>query len=279
MTDHFISIRRKRMLEWMDANPNVIHTSSYDETIDNDEANLILKGDFDGFDDALFERLIEWEMQGYLWDYWNGEFASAFGYDAWSDIPESVKDFACENRTMDTTRWTRDMICHWHGNVTATILKPGTQEPENLIYAPSNYVNHDGSMAESDRKLARYLIDAFGVQIATDRAYSKAAQLRDTLEVVYGGYDREQMLVAGRVDMWAIYESRKTPDHVIIGPEDKENILFYEHFNGCGNMGTLNLTKTRKMPARLSVDGSYGYGVDSCYGFTGSYWRHEIRVA
>ena len=260
---------RARMLTYMEAHPNRLYTSGYDEQISDEEANMLLAGDFEGFDESLWERVQDWDDQGYLWDDWESEFASEFDYESWAAMPDWAKEFAHENRLMDESEWIKEVIQHWKGNVTATILKPGAKEPENLIYAPAY---------PEDRGLARYLVDAFGLDLKATEG-TLVERVAQTLEVIYGGYDREQLILIGRVDLLPIYEAQKAPNKVKIGPEDADHLLFYEFHNGCGNMGGFPLTKTRVMPARLKVDGSHGYGVDACYGFTGSHWRHEIRIA
>lgn len=268
-----LSDLRDKIVTYCDENPNALYSSGYDEVISDAQANMLLKGDFEGFDESIWEMVNAYDDYPEVWAYWEGEFASAFAFDSWADVPEPMQELARENRHHDESELVKDMIRHKRCNVTATILKPGAPEPENLIYAPGGYED------ERDAKLARYLIDAFGVKLDAVKGHSKADQLRDKLEVIYGGYDREQLTLIGRVDLFAIYEAQKAPTHVTIGPEDVDHLLFYEHHNGCGNMGTLPLTRTRTMPAIFRVDGTYGYGVDSCYGFTGQHWNHEIRVA
>lgn len=268
----FISRRRARMIAYCDATPNELHTQSYDEMISNAEANFLLEGDFDKFHDSIWDAVSSYEGQGYLWEYWESKFATAFGYDAWSEMPDRTKEFVQQHRVLKTDDYIRDLIKNWKGNVTATLRKPPHKGREDYIFAPS------GDLDGDDTARANYLMKAFGIKFDTVKGYSKPAQLCDQLEVVYGGYDREQLTLIGRVDLVEVYEAGKAPTHVTVGPEDADNLIFYEFHNGCGNMGPFKLTRTRRMPAILRVDGTYGYGVDSCYGFTGEVWRHPIRV-
>ena len=265
-------ITDEALQEYCRANVNHIFTQGYDEHISDKEAQMLLEGRFEAFDESLQERLTEWEVQGYLWSYWEEEFCRHFDFDAWDEVPEEVRETVEELRVYDASDWIKTMIKQWRGNITVTIHKPGAKSPEDLIYAPS------GDLDDQDKALARYLIDAFGLTLKEGPG-SKAERLIHDLDVIYGGYDREVLTLIGRLDLFAIYEAQKAPKRVTIGPEDADHLIFYEHHNGCGNMGCFRLTKTRTMPASFRVDGTWGYGVDSCYGFTGQHWNHPIRIA
>jgi len=263
---------------YLDKNPNLIYSSGYDDIISDKMANMILQGKFEEFSEEVSNIVRGYESHEEFWASWEQDFAREFGFRHWDDLPEDIQEIVEENRAIDESPWLKDAIRNWTGNIVATPRWPDAPEVDNLIYAPSNHTASDGRMENGDAELARRLIEMFEPEIETGELTAEEA-LRDKLEMVYGGYDRECLVLCGRLNLLDIYESGKAPTHVNIGPGDVDNLLFYEHFNGCGNMGTFKPGKEVTLPASYSVDGSHGYGVDSCYGFTGSWWRHEIRVA
>lgn len=261
---------------WMEDNPNRVYAASYDDVISSEMAGMLLSGDFDGFSEAVDAAHTDYTGSAKFWSSWEDELSTHLGYPGWEGLPAALRQTIEEERAADLGPWTRDAIRHWRGHVTARILNPA--DPEGLIYAPGTWTERDGSMLEQDRALARTIIDLFEPAIPEGEG-TQEERLRGSLEIVYGGYDREALLIGGKVDLLAIWESGKKPEAVQIGPEDKGNLLFYDYSNGCGNMGELAPRKSVTMPATFEVDSTRRYSVDSCYGFTGKWWSHEIRVA
>ena len=253
--------RLARMVKWCNDNPAHLYADYRDE-LPRDMANMILQGDFDGFSESLCE--LEWQASEYaeFWTDWEDSFAREFGYDSWADIPDRIAELTLDYRWIDSADWLKTLCRNTRLRVNAVLHKTNGE----LVYGPSlQHWNRD------EQRRARYIRDAFGFA-ATPSATAQS------LEIIYGGYDRESAIVIGTVDLWDILESRTKPTHITVGPRDSDNLLWYEFCNGCGNMGSLPITRTRKWPATFHVDGSRGYGVDDCYGFVGSMWAHELDV-
>jgi hypothetical protein len=263
-----LSKRMSRMLAWIDANPCEIY-ADYHDTISDDQAAMILAGEFDSFWESTWEA--EWQMTDYpeFWDYWESEFASEFGFDSWSDVSDTIKEFAYENRAVDSSDFWRSCVRNYDAKVNAVLMKRDGE----LIYAPAN----SWGMDSQDTRLAHYIKRAFDVKLPR-RHETQAQDILAAIEPIYGGYDMECAVLCGTVDLWEILESRIVPTHVEVTPQDSDNLLWYEFFNGAGNMGSIPIGKTRKFRASFHLDGTRGYGIDSCYGFCGSFWQNEMTV-
>lgn len=271
--------KRTAIFSYLDENPREIFSNGYDDIISDEMAGMLLRGEFDKFSELVSETVTD--MNSYnneFWGDWEEEYARHFGYGSWDDIPDEERDLVTDNRNYDESDWLNNAIRHWNGNVVATVLKDDDQSYDRLIYAPS------GSLDEEDKKLATWLIDTFdptfvdenGDQVEDDERPVEE-KLVEQLDVIYGGYDREHMVVCGKVDLLQVWKDGKTPSHIDISPEDIGNILFYETTNGCGNMGEFRPSKTVTLPVELSVDAG-NRSIDACYGFTGKWWRHDLRI-
>lgn len=269
---------RDKILKYLEENPNRIYASGYDDVISDEMAQMLLTGRFDEFSESALELISDYVNSADFWYEWENEYARAFGDGTWDDIHPVEREFVEENRMCDETPWLEDAIKHWRGHIVASLMRPDAPEGDNLIYAPSNWTDSDGEMDDREVELARWLIDTFNPVLPEGEGTAEE-RLRDGLEIVYGGYDREKMVVGGKLNLFEIWQKQEKPGFLTVGPEDVDNILFYEHFNGCGNMGSLKLQKTVTLPAEFEVDSLRTYGVDSCYGFTGSWWNHELRVS
>lgn len=262
------------VMKWIDAHPNPVYAVSYDDIITNEMARLLMQGKFNEFDQAVEEAHDDYTRSDAFWADWESDFARAFGFESWSDVPEDMQEDIRDERQVDLDPWTQDAIRHWSGHVVATFTRPDLPEGDNLIYAPLFYRDE---LDERETEHARYLLETFAPALGEGDGMP-AEKLVESLDVVYGGYDREHLVLGGRLDLLAIWKARQAPTGVTLGPKDNQNLLFYDFSNGCGNMGQLNLTRTVTLPATFDCDDLHRYGVDKCYGFTGSWWRHEIEA-
>lgn len=250
------------MAKWCNDNPCEIYADYRDE-LPQKMAQLILDGKFDDFWESAYER--EFEITDYpeFWFFWESEFASEFGYDSFSEMPEFVKEIAYENRMTDSRDFWRTCARNTRVHVNVILHKRNGE----LVYGPNLW-----QWDSEEYERARYIARAFGF----DKAPRAVAE---SLELVYGGYDMECAVIFGTVDLWEILESGKKPEFVTVNQDDSDNLLFYDFSNGAGNMGTLKIGKERKFRASFHIDGTRGYGIDSCYGFCGSVWSHELKVS
>ena len=258
----YASKRWNRMVWWCQDNPAELYADYRDE-LPLEMAQHILAGEFDKFWEEFWEIELNASDWPGFWDHWEEAFASEFGYDAFGDMPASVQEIAFENRWIDSRDYVRTVCRNTSVRVNAVLKKRSGE----LIYGPDL-----SAWSRDEYERTRYLQRAFGFD-------GRPESIASRLEIVYGGYDRECAVVIGTVDLWEILESGKAPSRITVGPDDSDNLLFYEFWNGCGNMGGLPIQKTRTFPASFHVDGARGYGVDACYGFTGSVWAHGLRVA
>ena len=249
----FMSKRMKRMLKWCNENPHRIYADYRDE-ISQKIANDIVMGDFDSLWGWVWEIEIESDVT-----YWQNEFANEFGYDDFDAMPERIQEIARENMTTDSRDFVRTCCNNTRVKINARLHKNNGE----LIYTAGNYPD--------DYEIARYVKRAFGVE-------GKPWEIARKIECVYGGEGMESAVIIGTLDLWQIIESGKVPTHIVVGPDDSDNLLFYEYMNGAGNCGSVKIGKTRKFKASFHVDGMLGYGIDDCYGFVGSVWNHELKT-
>lgn len=258
----YASKRWSRMAQWCEKNPAEL-CADYRDVLPDDLVSHLLAGEMGPFWEGVCE--MEFDAADYpgFWDYWEAEFAAAFGYDGFSDMPAPVQDIAFEHRWVDSRDFLRTLCRNTSPKVVAVLKKRDGE----LIYGPSIQ-----GWSSEEYARARYIRDAFGFE-------GSPSEVARRLEVVYGGYDMECAVLIGTLDLWAIVDGGRFPTTVEVGPEDSDNLLWYEFFNGCGNMGSLPIQKRRRFSATFHLDGSRGYGVDACYGFCGSVWSHELRAA
>jgi hypothetical protein len=258
-----LSKRRARMMEYCGNNPLHLYVH-YDESLPDEWVNLALTGNFDSLWEKVWESVMDYCDYPETWEYWESDFAKEFGYSAWDDMPEKLREWVQESRHCDESEYVKDLCRNTRVHVNAVLLKRDGE----LIYAPAYRGGAD------DAKAARYIRDAFGLDC-------KPSEVAGKLECVYGGYDTESAVVIGTIsgrNLWQIIESEKAPSQIEVGPRDSDNLLWYEFYNGAGNLGGVKIGKTRKFNATFHVDGTRGYGIDSCYGFCGHVWAHELKV-
>lgn len=247
---------------WASRNPLPVHADYRDELPD-DMAQMILEGRFDDFAWECMEHEFRMQDDPQFWHYWHQECAEALGYEGWNDMSTAEQVAAEEARFLDTVDYWRTLCRNARPKVVATLLTMRGDQ----IYAPDlQYYDPE------ERHRARYIRNAFGFDGAP-------REVAGRLGVVYGGYDRECAVVIGTVDLWEILQARKIPKYITVGPRDSDQLFFYEHSNGCGNLGSMKIQNTRRFRVDLHIDGTRGYGIDSTYGFVGSMWTHELDVS
>ncbi|MEO1748683.1 MAG: hypothetical protein AAFR27_08725, partial [Pseudomonadota bacterium] len=117
-----MSVRLDRLEAWAENNPYRVY-ADYQDSISDDQAQMILHGEFDEFAESIWE----WESncRTYChWDEWRAEFATQAGYESWDDMPEWLQEFADERRNVDCSDLIEGAIRNWSGNVIAWLKKP-----------------------------------------------------------------------------------------------------------------------------------------------------------
>lgn len=95
-------------------------------------------------------------------------------------------------------------------------------------------------------------------------------------------YTSEALCLCGELDVEDIlnnlYQGKRLAS-VTITPDDASNLVLHCGWNGSGNMGDIEPTKTVTLPVQVRADKTRKYGVDAVYGFTGRFWQHTPTVS
>ncbi|PZO72646.1 MAG: hypothetical protein DI629_20655 [Mesorhizobium amorphae] len=268
-----------RIRAWIGANPNEIHTSSHDDIISDEMAGMIMRGEFDEFDEAVSEAIFQTVGYPDFWESWEEEALRELGYDADHESRDAALGLLREEREYDAAPWIRDAVRGWKGNVTAILRGEDGEE----FHVPGfEDRSRPWGLSERDEELFGRLVETFDPVIPADDPNDPepdAVRLMRALEVVYGGDGCERLVACGKLDLLPFLESRSAPAAITIGPDDASNLLFYDHSNGCGNMGKFTPRKSVTLAAAFEPDESRRWGVDACYCFTGGWWRHELKAS
>ncbi|MBO6814548.1 MAG: hypothetical protein JJ891_06795 [Rhizobiaceae bacterium] len=250
--EKFQSKRRTRMMQYLNDNPYVVY-GDYRDVLPDRLAELIIAGEFDTFREEWWE--IELETYDYIdWSFWESEFADAFGYENFEQVPERIKDILFDSRWVDFSGLLRTCLRNWRGNVCARPVKRSGE----YIEFPCGWDPQPNA-----GYLARYLKDHCGI----DDPWQNEAGYQDTYLTVLGTLDLEEIL-----------ESGKKPTHIIISSDDFT--LGACTWNGSGTCANDQYKgRTRKIAAEIFIDGTRGYGVQETYGLVGPCWANEIKVA
>jgi hypothetical protein len=130
----------------------------------------------------------------------------------------------------------------------------------NEIYFP-----HYMLIAEENQERLSILQEIFGAEITMDDALKMECT-----------YDSEILKIGGTIDLRKIYDAQKIPEFIKIGPNDSDNLLCHESFNGSGSLGSFTPKKEALLKFRMRNDKPHKYGIDAVYGFTSAYWSHEL---
>lgn len=245
-----VTKRLARMHTWIEANPLRIY-ADYRDTVSDDQAAMLLKGDFTGFDESWFEVEISYSDATY-WDEWEAEFASEFGYDSWDEMPTRIQDLARDHRYIDTSDVLRCSLRNWSGHICARLIKRNG----DYIEFPHHY-----NCSAENKSMQGYLKRHCGI----DGWKGEAT------------YPSTWLTVLGRIDLWELYQAQKLPTQVYLTKDCFT--IGHEPCNGSGTCGDDQYKgKSRWMNALFFVDGTRGYGVDSIFGLTGKCWSNDLKV-
>lgn len=248
--------------DWAHKNPLVVY-GDYRDTLSDEMAQMLVEGRFDDFSMQCMDQEFRIEDDPHLWVEWRRQCAEALGYSTWDNMPTNTQEAAREAQFIDTVDYWRTQCRNARVKVQALLRKQSGE----YVYAPLlDYYD------QAERHQARYIRDAFGFEDTPRNAAER-------LEVIYGGPECERATVIGTVDLWDLLQSRTLPKYITVGPRDTDQLFFFDSSNGCGNMGSLPITRERRFRVELRVDGVHGYGLDDTYGFVGSMWTHELKLS
>lgn len=241
----------ERLAEYAEKNPIRIYGDYRDELPDD-----IIEAILNGEGDKAYELMSDTEINMSCYDTYCLETEALkeacreldIEYDSLTD-DETEAFMSCIVR--DYSDFWNTCFSNTSPKIAVTLLDQNGQ----TIDGP-HYENGE----EENRRIADFLMETFGDD------GSKA-------ELIYSG---EVLKIGGTYDLKELLE-KGLPDFIEIGPEDYDNLLFHGSWNGSGSMGTFRPTKTVKLRCALRNDDSHKYGIDAVYGFTRSYWSHDLR--
>lgn len=240
------------MSKWVEENPYMVYSCSYDEQISDEQAGMILAGEIDSF----WESMDEWEMNAYdyaEWSCWESEFATEFDFDSWEDIPEEIQEAAQQERLVNCS----DLFDAAIRNKTVHVVAIPKDVNGEYFEAPNWQFDRD-----TNAQIIRNLRKVFGIKYPWK---------------IESMYTDESMKVCGTLDLQDIIKNG-TPTHIKIGPNDCDQILFHTSSCGAGCLGSTVPTKEVILPADFVNDEGNRYGVDAVYGMCGSFWREELTA-
>lgn len=244
-----MSKRLDRLNAWIERNPYKIY-GDYRDTITHEQAQMLLDGDFQAFDESMWE----WEINAtdYIdWDDWESEFAQEAGYESWDDMPQWLQDHASELRFTDCSDLIQTAISNYSGHVVATPRKRNGEPIEYL-----------GAWGQAwDKRQAEYLRRHCGIDPRKS-------------EPTYSG---TYMRAIGRLDFLELYKAQRKPVAIQMSPN--QTTIGHERLNGSGTMGDDQYKgRVRFMPATFHIDNLDRYGIDSVFGLVGSMWADWMTV-
>jgi hypothetical protein len=248
-----MSKRMERLILWIENNPYVI-CADYQDTITDKQAQMLLSGNFQQFDEDMFEN--ELRFYDYIdWSSWEEEFSQEAGYMSFDVMPENIQNLAYENRNIDTSHYIRGCINNYSGNIVAYPMK----KSGDYIEFPHAYNDK-----ESNNNLARYF--------RRDLGFKKE---------IYTNYPNTILVILGQIDLLKIYESQRAPKFIIVDKYDSS--IGHAGYEGAGEGyydSYYGLNIPRKFAAKFFVDGQQGfYSIDSIFGLSGSFWKNFLNYA
>jgi hypothetical protein len=238
-----MSKRLNRLNKWAEENPYVVYADR-NESLTNEQAQMLLDGDFESFDDQIYDHT--YDDCGYAFEFWSQGFAEEAGYSSYSTMPEWLQNFARDRFQIDTSDYIETLIRQFNAMVTATLIKRNG-EPVTL---PSG----------GDTKHLRYIQKHCGIMHGTTADF--------------GLYDGTYLKALGTINLLDAYKTRTKPTQIFITPATPT--IGHCAYNGSGSCNDDQYNgKPRWMKAKFQVDALTRYGVDSTFGLT-EYWRKEI---
>lgn len=244
-----MSKRLDRLTAWIEANPYRLY-ADYRDTITDEQAQMLLDGDFESFDESMCEW--EFDCSRYIeWADWESDFAEQAGYDEWDDMPEWLQDYASESRFIDASDLIEGAIRNYSGNIAATLYKRNG-EPIELL----------GAWGQPwDKVQADYLRRHCGIDPRKS-------------EPTYAG---TYLKAIGQIDLLAIYRSQRKPRQIHMSP--RQTTIGHESLNGSGSCGDDQYKgKARWMDATFRVDSLDRWGIDAVFGLSGHMWGTEMET-
>lgn len=249
----------KAITETAEKNPYKVYGDRNDELAD-DQIEALLEGNLEKF-----------------WELWDRVETSAWEYadrDGWEadirkevvelldisdeeleEMNELIDETLSENFHIDTSDLLSTCMRHARCKVTATIL-----DADGECYYFPHWENGEEQNAELVAKLD-FVKDPYAAECV---------------------YSSEVLKICGTIDIEDVYEKLKQgykmPTKIKVGPSDNDNALLHQSWSGSGNMGSIEFTKESVYSCHLANDSANRYGVDAVYGFTGSWWRHELQL-
>lgn len=245
-----IPLNKENLLEYVRKNSIKVYADR-DETISDDVAQKLLKGEFEAVDE--FVDNVEVSLFDYAdWETWKAELASAFGLENYEELPEYFQELIDDYKGLDTEDYWRDCFNNYRGKVVATLRKRNGE----YIEFPCLTDLDD----KENRKLARYLKEACGITGDSGALYAGTV-----------------LKVLGRVDFYEIWKKQEAPRGLVVSDGD---FTIGHHSNGSGTAcNDKYQAKPRFFNADFTIDGLDGYGVDQTFWFVDRVWNSQLQVA
>lgn len=244
-----IELTKENLFKYVDENPLEIY-SDYSDTITDDIAQMLLKGDFNGVTDAICDVETNLFLHAY-WGHWGQELADAFGLKSFDDLSGDFQETVYERKQIDTSDYWRGCFNNYRGHVVAT---PRKRNGEYIEFPCTTDLD-----AKENRKLARYLKEACGITGDSEALYAGTV-----------------MKALGRVDFYEIWQKQKAPTGIVLS---EGTFTIGHHPNGSGTASNDQYRgKPRKYQAEFTIDGMEGYGVDDTFGLVERVWNGELEL-
>ncbi len=234
--------------QWNEKNPYMIY-GDYNDAISAEMAEMLLDGDFEGFDMAFWE----WGINAQDYADRDGHYKNMLEELELDDTEENRESFD-ESICFDCSDFLYTCLRNANFNVVLTPIHPETKEPFYTVIPSMGF----SDMLSNARELNRF----FGI-----RNYRKIESM----------YEHETLKICGKVDFLELYKTQKIPSKWVISPQD--NAIFHTSWNGSGCLGDVNITKTCEIECKVSLDNKDRYGVQEVYGFTSRFWESDLIAA
>ena len=249
------------IIGWCLRNPENLH-ARYSDELSDEHVQLILDGQLDEFFHSVHKACGAVEVSPGFWDAWEEQFADAFGYDDFSDMPELMQSQAKEHRLIDVKGYIKEVCENTKPKVVALLER---QDGE-FIYAPNMSI-----YGRSDQKLAAYIRNTFGMQ-------GTPSQVGYRIGAPHGGESFECAIAVGTVDVDMLIESKTAPSKVRVGPQDEQNLIFFDSWSGYAHTGLVSIDRERVFPAQFRVDSLSDHSAQQACKFGSAVWRRNLVI-
>lgn len=259
----------ERVTKWCEENP-VKYYGHYDDELPDDVVSALLEGNQNEAFDHMWEheiRMADYNDYSYELDNLFSELdlddpESAEDGEEWEKLKaqrEEAREAFYENRQEDFSDFWKTAARNTDCRVTVTLLHNGGE-----IYPP-----HWECGEDENQERERILFELFGMT-------------KEDCDKIEATYSSEVLKLCGSIDIRPLLKyGAKITNKVTLRQSDAGNLLFHDSWNGSGSMGDLIIRKEEPitLECRVRLDKAIKYGVDEVYGFTGSFWSHEIDLA